>query len=101
MVTGEREAMARPPGRKFSHHDSWVTFRQIGLFVGRHGLVVPPSRKEPPMNHALKAVVTLVFGAGLAVAAQAQGTNPQNGTPGGTTPNAQPTAPMPNTAPSA
>src|SRR5436305_3666358 len=52
------------------------------------------------MNHALKAVITLVFGAGLAVAAQAQGTNNQTGTPGGTNPNAQ-TAPMPNTAPNA
>ena len=51
------------------------------------------------MNHAFKALVMLALGAGLATAAQAQGTNTQNGTAGATTPNSAPTAAMPSTPP--
>jgi peptidoglycan hydrolase-like protein with peptidoglycan-binding domain len=49
------------------------------------------------MNHAVRALVTLALGAGLAVAAQAQGTTPQSSTAGGT----PPTATAPTTAPTA
>ena len=48
------------------------------------------------MNHAVRALVTLAFGAGLAAAAQAQGTNP-SGT-AGATPSTPPAATTPSTS---
>jgi peptidoglycan hydrolase-like protein with peptidoglycan-binding domain len=51
------------------------------------------------MNHAVRALVTLAFAAGLAAAAQAQGTSGQSSTAGATTPSTAPNAAMPSTTP--